>query len=69
VNALLINERDVDRLIERLNIKVTDETTSQEMLEIVRKLVVAAINAIDKDEIYKIVSQKIERELRARGIR
>jgi len=66
---LLINERDVDRLIERLNIKVTDETTSQEMLEIVRKLVVAAINAIDKDEIYKIVSQKIERELRARGIR
>lgn len=66
---MLINERDVDRLIERLNIKVTDETTSQEMLEIVRKLVVAAINAIDKDEIYKIVSQKIERELRARGIR
>jgi len=64
-----ISEMTLDSLIKELEIKVTNETTPEEMLQIIKKLIVAAVNSIDTKALYEVVEESMLRELRRRGFK
>jgi hypothetical protein len=61
---LLIREEVIERIIENLDIKVTNETTPEEMLQVIKKVVFEAINSIDENEVYKIISEIFTEKMR-----
>jgi hypothetical protein len=61
-----IDTEDIDKLVTELGIKITNETSPTELFDSVKKLIVAAINAVDKDELTENISRGVMREINQR---
>lgn len=59
-----ISDNTINYIIKKNNIKVTEETTHEEMLQIMLKIIIAAINEMDVDSIYDVIMDRIRVETR-----
>lgn len=63
----LVSQRTIEQIIQQKGIRVTNDTTPEELLEIVKVLLVETINSIDETALHRAVMEKLERELRRMG--
>jgi len=64
----LIKSNIIDRIIGQYALKITAETTNQEMIKIIREIIYKSINSIDPKVITELVSKELANDLRKRGL-
>lgn len=62
---MFISQDNLDELIKELGISVTEQTSPVELFDAVKKLMVAAINEINQDEIVKSTTDNLGADVKS----
>jgi len=57
----LISKKKIDNIVQKFSKEITSETTSEQLIEIIQKIIYQSINSIDISVISNIVAGKILR--------
>jgi len=57
----LISKKKIDNIVQKFSKEITTETTSEQLMEVIQKIIYQSINSIDISVISNIVAGKILR--------